>query len=272
MNCPHFARNWIGVDSHNLGNLLSFKFLARAPDTLSSAKWAGWHLVLTIPKAKDRKAFGSFINSKKVYQSFDECLETLSYMYDDQHDRTFHAAFKNIIKYFETKARSILLLPPEVILDMLSTAMLEFSRVLRDPTLNGISRVDLFKEFNRRVAIDEAEFYIDALMQARQSDALAVSKRASVSVKTSQFPQRSAMENRTSTSSVFPSRCFAAIAYELKISSLPCKFPACRFSHSKLPVPLPVALKKDIVTGCNGIRDGDFKKRLVDAVNALPSV
>lgn len=42
--------------------------------------------------------------------------------------------------------------------------------VLRDPSLNGISREHLFKESDRRVAIDENVFFNDALIHARQAD------------------------------------------------------------------------------------------------------
>lgn len=50
VKCSHFARPWIGLDSNNIGNFLSFKFLARVP--VFSSKLLGWHLVLTLPVEK----------------------------------------------------------------------------------------------------------------------------------------------------------------------------------------------------------------------------
>ena len=268
------------MDANNIGNLLSFKFLAREPVHAITSKPAGWHLVLTLPTEKEGKAFGSFKYADKVYRHFDEVLQVLSYIYDDREERTFHRAFKNIIKYFETKARSILLLPAGVILEMLSTALLEFSRVLRDPSLNGISRDELFIEFNRRVAIDESEFYIDALMQARASDALAVSRKSAGGFKSVNPQQRVSFDSKVSSVSsgrtpVVQSnaqRCFAHLSHELNVYSEPCRNKPCRFSHEKLPVPLPVALKLDLINRCSGIKHLDHKKRLTDAINSLPSV
>ncbi len=281
VKCPHFARNWIGMDANNIGNLLCFKFLAREP--VFSSKLLGWHLVLTLPLEKEGKAFSKFVFSRKVYQCFDEVLQVLSYIFDDQQERTFHRAFRNIIKHFETRVRSILSFPASVILDMLSTAMLEFSRVLRDPSLNGISREELFKEFDRRVAIDESEFFIDAIMQAQQVQ-VSASKKPNSAIKPIQPLRPYVQEIRNvprvpssgvtsaSQSFVAATRCFAKLAFDLKVSRSSCNNRACRFSHESLPVPIPVIAKRELLNSFSSIKSEEFKKLITDAVNLLQSV
>lgn len=136
--------------------------------------------------------------------------------------------------------------------------------VLRDPSLNGFSRETLFREFDRRIAIDENVFFIDALMHARQSDALEITKKLGAQPKPG--------KNLSSSSSTFVTRCFAYLAYELKPSTSQCKSINCRFFHPKLLVPLPVAEKRDLIATFVNINSEEFKKRMTDAVNALRSV
>jgi len=234
-----------------------------------------------------------FKNASVVKLGLDMYIEILGSVYEDKF--LFVDIFRNVSSVFTNSTRNILNAPVESLLDLISTILVNFSLILRNPVLESCSKKQLIEHCQRELFIDENAFLLETLTErgsffhgknvknkssgknqfkndnyvdqddyGNNSIGRYVEKNKSKKVNNISKEKKSKEKKKSST------LCWRDLSHTLKISQDECSFhPNCRFNHVVIPGNPDNAWKTKLKQDVNAMAQISDKQKFIVAIDGL---
>ncbi len=280
-------------------HLLGFNYSTLPPRDIPP-KVSSWNLCLCLPMAKGDK-WPIFTTIQEILVAMETYIEIMDDICDDP--GLFSTFFSKVIKVFKQRDRVIFQLKATPVSEYLSEQLANMALLIRDSNLIGISREKLIELFQDTIKFDiddlvqasllrdnrkpTAESIIQAHLLKPKGDidrptsklsASAVKLKTSRPAAKSKAPTQSTHSTQSSTtpsisppavSSVAPF-CLNDMAFNLKVSTVPCSILSCKFLHTMIPSPVTTAWKTRAEVALTNVKTPAFATRLRTAIDALP--